>query len=221
MTKDEQLRQIVDCGIVAVLRARQSIDLVEIVRALNAGGIRAVEVTMTVPGALGILAEARRSLGADVMLGVGTVLDAETARAALVAGADFIVSPTLNLEVIRMCRRYDKLVMPGAFTPTEILQAQEAGADVVKVFPAHVLGPAFLKALREPLPQVRLMPTGGIHLKNAGEFIRSGACCLGIGGGLVEPQTLAAGDYRTLSARAREFVEVVQEARPVGWAGTA
>jgi 2-dehydro-3-deoxyphosphogluconate aldolase/(4S)-4-hydroxy-2-oxoglutarate aldolase len=131
----------------------------------------------------------------------------------LLAGAEFVVAPTVNLDVIRLCRRYDKPVMPGAFTPTEILAAWEAGADVVKVFPAEVLGPAFFKALRGPLPQVRLMPTGGVDLTTAADFLKAGACCLGLGGQLVEPKAVAAGDFDRIRDLARRYVEVVHQFR--------
>jgi 2-dehydro-3-deoxyphosphogluconate aldolase/(4S)-4-hydroxy-2-oxoglutarate aldolase len=129
------------------------------------------------------------------------------------AGAEFVVSPATNVEVIRMCRRYDKLVMPGAFTPTEVVTAWEAGADVVKVFPSDVAGPAYLKALRGPLPQIRLMPTGGVNLETAGEFLRAGACALGIGGSLVEPKAVASGDMKRIEQLARQYVEIVRRAR--------
>src|SRR2546426_1306418 len=174
MGKENQLRHMLDCGIVAVVRSPDSGQLVEVARALADGGVTVVEITMTVPNALDVLRQVRQALGDRVLLGAGTVLDAETARAVLLAGAEYIVAPTVNLEVIKLCRRYDKLVMPGAFTPTEILTAWEAGADIVKVFPAEVVGPAFFKALRGPLPHVRLMPTGGgprRALKNAGPKI--------------------------------------------------
>src|SRR5436305_8108419 len=154
------LQRVLDAGIVAVVRAPDPGGLVEVVRALADGGVTVAEVTFTVPGAADVIREARRQLGDRVLLGAGTVLDPETARTALLAGAEFVVAPTVNPDVIRLCRRYDKLVMPGAFTPTEILAAWEAGADVVKVFPADVLGRSFFKAIRGPLPQVKLMPTG-------------------------------------------------------------
>src|SRR5262245_33820875 len=147
MSKETHLRQVLDSGIVAVVRSPDSQQLVEVARALADGGISVVEITMTVPDALDVVRQVRRVLGERLMLGAGTVLDAETARAALLAGAEFLVAPTVNLDVIRLCQRYDRLVMPGAFTPTEILSAWEAGADVVKVFPADVVGPAFFKAM--------------------------------------------------------------------------
>src|SRR6185436_11016888 len=161
MSRESDLRRVLDCGIVAVVRSPDSHQLVEVVRALADGGVTVAEITMTVPNALEVLRQVRHALGDRVLLGAGTVLDPETARAVLLAGAEYIVAPTVNVEVIRLCQRYSKLVMPGAFTPTEILTAWEAGADIVKVFPADVGGPNYLKALRGPLPQVRLMPTGG------------------------------------------------------------
>ncbi len=145
--------------------------------------------------------------------GAGTVLDTETARAALLAGAEYIVSPTLNVDVIRLCRRYDKAIMPGSFTPTEILTAWEAGADVVKVFPADVGGPAYLKAIRGPLPQIRLMPTGGVDLETAHSFLEAGACCLGVGSALVDPKAIAAGDFGRIRDLAAQFAAIVQQFR--------
>src|ERR1043165_1669143 len=191
MAKEDHLNQILDCGIVAVVRSQDSQQLVEVVRALADGGVTVAEITMTVPGALDVVRQVRSALGDRVLLGAGTILDPETARAAILAGAEYIVAPTVNLEVIRLCQRYDKLVMPGAFTPTEILTAWEAGADIVKVFPADVVGPAFFKAMRGPLPQVKLMPTGGGDITTAADFLRGGACCLGVGSQLVEPKAVA------------------------------
>src|SRR5947209_14752705 len=213
MSKEHDLRRVLDCGIVAVVRSPDSDQLVEATRALADGGVTTVEITMTVPFALEVLRDVRRALGDRVLLGAGTVLDPETARAVLLAGAEFIVAPTVNLEVIRLCQRYDKLVMPGAFTPTEVLTAWEAGADVVKVFPAEVLGPAFFKALRGPLPQVRLMPTGGVDLTTAADFLRAGACCLGVGGQLVEPKAIAERNFDRIRDLARQSVAVVKQVR--------
>src|SRR5471032_2720725 len=215
MSKEDQLRQVLDCGLVAVVRSQDSQQLVEVVRALADGGVTVVEITMTVPGALDIIKQVRAALGDRVLLGAGTILDSETARAALLAGAEYLVAPTLNLEVIRLCQRYDKLVMPGAFTPTEVLAAWEAGADIVKVFPADVVGPAFFKALRGPLPQVRLMPTGGVDLKTATEFLKAGAVCLGVGGQLVDPKLVAAGDFAKITALAKQYVEIVRAAKAI------
>jgi 2-dehydro-3-deoxyphosphogluconate aldolase/(4S)-4-hydroxy-2-oxoglutarate aldolase len=213
MSKEADLRRVLDCGVVAVVRCPDAGPLVEVCRALADGGVTVAEITLTVPGALDVVRQVRRELGDRILLGAGTVLDPETARAALLAGAEFVVAPTLNLDVVRLCRRYDKLVMPGAFTPTEILTAWEAGADVVKVFPAEVAGPAFFKALRGPLPQVRLMPTGGVDLRTAGEFLRAGACCLGVGGSLVEPRAVAARDFGRIRELARQYAAAVRQAR--------
>jgi 2-dehydro-3-deoxyphosphogluconate aldolase/(4S)-4-hydroxy-2-oxoglutarate aldolase len=213
MSKESQLRQVLECGIVAVVRSPDSRQLVEVTRALADGGVTVVEITMTVPNALEVVRQVRQALGERVLLGAGTILDPETARAALLAGAEYLVAPTVNLDVIRLCRRYDKLVMPGAFTPTEILSAWEAGADVVKVFPADVVGPAFFKALRGPLPQVRLMPTGGVDLNTAADFLRAGACCLGVGGQLVEPRAVAEGNFDRIRDLARQYVAIVKEVR--------
>jgi 2-dehydro-3-deoxyphosphogluconate aldolase/(4S)-4-hydroxy-2-oxoglutarate aldolase len=213
MSKETQLRQVLDGGIVAVVRSPDGQQLVEVCRALADGGITTVEITMTVPDALDVVRAVRRALGDRLLLGAGTILDPETARAALLAGAEYVVAPTVNLEVIRLCQRYDKLVMPGAFTPTEILSAWEAGADIVKVFPADVLGPPFFKAVRAPLPQVRMMPTGGVDLTTAASFLEAGACCLGIGSQLVEPRAVAERNFDRIRDLAAKYVAVVKEAR--------
>lgn len=213
MSKETDLRRVLDGGLVAVVRSPDSGRLVEACRALADGGVTTVEITMTVPDALEVVRAVRRALGDRVLLGAGTILDPETARAALLAGAEYLVAPTVNLDVIRLCQRYDRLVMPGAFTPTEILAAWEAGADIVKVFPAEVLGPAFFKAVRGPLPQVRLMPTGGVDLTTAANFLQAGACCLGVGSQLVEPKAVAEGNFGRIRDLAAEYVEVVTRTR--------
>src|SRR5947208_5333587 len=213
MSKESDLRRVLDCGVVAVVRSPDGPQLVEVARALADGGIEVVEITMTVPDALEVVRAVRRQLGDRLLLGAGTILDPETARLALLAGAEYLVAPTVNLDVIRLCQRYDKLVMPGAFTPTEILTAWEAGADIVKVFPADVLGPAFFKAMRGPLPQIRLMPTGGVDLNTAADFLKAGACCLGVGSQLVDPKLIAAKDYDQLRDRAAQYVAAVKQAR--------
>jgi 2-dehydro-3-deoxyphosphogluconate aldolase/(4S)-4-hydroxy-2-oxoglutarate aldolase len=213
MSKENQLRHILDSGIVAVVRSPDSQQLVEVVRALADGGVTVVEITMTVPNALDVLRQVRQELSDRVLLGAGTILDPETARAALLAGAEYLVAPTINLDVIRLCQRYSKLVMPGALTPTEILTAWEAGADIVKVFPAEIVGPAFFKAMRGPLPQIRLMPTGGVDLNTAADFLRAGACCLGLGSQLVEPRTVAARDFDRIRSLASQYVSIVKSVR--------
>jgi 2-dehydro-3-deoxyphosphogluconate aldolase / (4S)-4-hydroxy-2-oxoglutarate aldolase len=216
MSRNQYLQQVLDAGIVAVVRAPEPTHLVEVIRALADGGVTVAEVTFTVPNALKVIEQARRELPGNILLGAGTVLDAETARAAILAGAQFIVAPTLNIDVIRMCHRYDKLVMPGAFTPTEILSAWEAGADIVKLFPADNLGPAFVKAVRGPLPQVRLMPTGGVDLQTAADFIKAGACALGVGSQMVDPKAVANRDFPRLRDLARQYVSIVKQAQSCG-----
>src|ERR671930_281712 len=212
MSRESHLRHVLDGGLVAFVRSPDGGKLVEVCRALD-GGVGTVEITMTVPDALDVLRQVRKALGDRVLLGAGTVLDPETARAVLLAGAEYIVAPTVNLDVIRLCQRYDKLVMPGAFSPTEILTAWEAGADIVKVFPADVVGPAFFKALRGPMPQVRLMPTGGVDLSTAADFLRAGACCLGVGSQLVEPRAVAERNFDRIRELARQYVAIVKQAR--------
>jgi len=213
MSRDSTLQRIINGGIVAVVRSETSAALVKVVQSLAEGGVTAAEVTFTVPDAVDVIRQIRRDVGDAVVLGAGTVLDPETARAAILAGAEYIVAPTLNLDVIRLCRRYDKVVMPGAFTPTEVLTAWETGADVVKIFPADVGGPAYLKALRGPLPQVRLMPTGGVDLSTAESFLKAGACCLGVGGALVDPNLIAKGDFARIRDLAAQFAAIVRRAR--------
>jgi 2-dehydro-3-deoxyphosphogluconate aldolase / (4S)-4-hydroxy-2-oxoglutarate aldolase len=213
MSRDSTLQRIINGGIVAVVRSETSAALVKVVQSLAVGGVTAAEVTFTVPDAVDVIRQIRRDVGDAVVLGAGTVLDPETARAAILAGAEYIVAPTLNLDVIRLCRRYDKVVMPGAFTPTEVLTAWENGADVVKIFPADVGGPAYLKALRGPLPQIRLMPTGGVDLSTAESFLKAGACCLGVGGALVDPNAIAKGDFARIRDLAAQFAAIVRRAR--------
>jgi 2-dehydro-3-deoxyphosphogluconate aldolase/(4S)-4-hydroxy-2-oxoglutarate aldolase len=213
MSKETQLQQVLECGIVAVVRSPDSQQLVDVARALADGGVHVVEITLSVPEALTVVRQVRQALGERVLLGAGTVLDAATARAAILAGAEYIVAPTLNLEVVQLCQRYSKLVMPGCFTPTEILTAWEAGADIVKVFPADVVGPAFFKAMRGPLPQIRLMPTGGVDLTTVADFLRAGACCVGVGGQLVEPRAVAEGNFERIRDLARQYRAQVQQVR--------
>lgn len=213
MSKPNDLRRVLDGGIVAVIRAESGDLLVDVAEALLAGGVEVMEVTFTVPNAIQVLERVAERIGPRILLGAGTVLDPETARAAILAGAQFIVAPSINLETIRLCRRYDKLVMPGALTPTEVVTAWEAGADIVKVFPCDFFGPRYLSALRAPLPQVRLMPTGGVNLETATEFLRQGACALGIGGSLVEPKAVQSGDLKRIESLARQYVQLVTEFR--------
>ena len=213
MSRQSDLKRVLDGGLVAILRAASGEQLVNVAKALLDGGIDVIEVTFTVPGALEILSAVRKALGEKILLGAGTVLDPETARAALLAGAEFIVSPTVNPEVIRLCNRYDKLAMPGAFTPTEILTAWESGADIVKVFPSDVLGPGYLSALRGPFPQIRLMPTGGVNLKSLRDFMTAGACAVGLGSSLVEKEAVQKGDMERIRTLASQYVELMRSIR--------
>jgi 2-dehydro-3-deoxyphosphogluconate aldolase/(4S)-4-hydroxy-2-oxoglutarate aldolase len=213
MNRAAAVARMIEGGIVAVVRSPDPTELVAVIEALAEGGVTTAEVTFTVPEALKVIHAARARLGASVLLGAGTVLDPETARAAILAGAQFLVAPTLNLDVIRLAHRYDVAILPGAFTPTEILTAWEAGADIVKVFPAEMGGPAFFKAIRGPLPQVRLMPTGGVDLTTAAAFLKAGACCLGVGSNLVDPKAIAARDFDRLRILAQQYAEAVRQAR--------
>ena len=213
MSKDQDLARLLKTGIVAVLRANEGGLLVDAAEALLAGGVDTVEVTFTVPRAPRVLEQVADRLGDRVLLGAGTVLDPETARIAILSGARFVVSPVVALPVVRMCRRYSRLALPGALTPSEVLAAWEAGADIVKVFPSELTGPGYLKALTGPLPQVRLMPTGGVNLDTAAAYLQAGACALGIGGSLVDPQALEAGDMRRIESLARQYVEIVRDTR--------
>jgi 2-dehydro-3-deoxyphosphogluconate aldolase/(4S)-4-hydroxy-2-oxoglutarate aldolase len=212
-TADQNLQRVLDRTIVAVIRAESPDLLVDVAEALLAGGVEVMEVTFTVPRAARVIEQVAEKLGSRILLGAGTVLDPETARAAFLAGAEFIVSPTVNGEVIQMCRRYSKLCMPGAFTPTEVITAWQAGADIVKVFPSDLVGPKYLKLLHGPLPHIRLMPTGGVNLDTAAEFLAAGACALGVGSSLVDQKALAAGDLKKIESLAKQFVAKVAEYR--------
>jgi len=213
MSRQTDLQRILDRGLVAIIRAPSGEQLVNVASALLEGGVDVIEVTFTVPGVLDIIRDVRRELGDRILLGAGTVLDTESARAAILAGAEFIVTPTVNPEVITLCNRYDKVVMPGGFTPTEVLTAWEAGADIVKVFPADSVGPAHLKALKGPFPQIRLLPTGGVNLRTIGDFVAAGACAVGLGSALVEKDAVARGDMARIRDLAGQYVAAMQQAR--------
>lgn len=213
MSAHADLQRVLDGGIVAILRAPSGELLVDVAEALHAGGIDVIEITFTVPRALEIVSALRDKLGDRVLIGAGTVLDAETARAAMLAGAEFIVTPVVSRPVIEACRRYDKLVMSGAFTPTEILTAWEAGSDIVKVFPADVGGPPYLKAIHGPLPHVRLLPTGGVNLKTLPDFVKAGASAVGLGTSLVEKEALQNSDMERIRSLAGQFLAAMRAAR--------
>jgi 2-dehydro-3-deoxyphosphogluconate aldolase/(4S)-4-hydroxy-2-oxoglutarate aldolase len=208
MKKSEVLRQIKEVGLLPVLRANSLEEATAIAHAIEAGGITALEVTMTVPGAVELIQTLVRNSGDRLLIGAGTVLDPETARACILAGAAFIVSPSLNLKTIEMCHRYSVAVMPGALT------AWEAGADVVKVFPCSALGGAkYLKALKAPLPQVELIPTGGVSISTAKEFLEAGAFALGAGSDLVNAKAIALGTPEVITEKARQYRALIQEFR--------
>jgi 2-dehydro-3-deoxyphosphogluconate aldolase / (4S)-4-hydroxy-2-oxoglutarate aldolase len=200
-------------GIVAVIRIKEPHRLRAVVDALAEGGLTALEVTMTVPGAVELIAELAPTMPAGFLLGAGTVTDPETAHRVIDAGASFVVSPVFRPAVIAACHAHEVAVMPGCFSPTEILDAWDAGADLVKVFPATALGPGYLKDIRGPLPHVKLMPTGGVTLDNAGDWIRAGAVAVGVGSALTDARAIAAGDYATLRANAERIVANVRAAQ--------
>jgi 2-dehydro-3-deoxyphosphogluconate aldolase/(4S)-4-hydroxy-2-oxoglutarate aldolase len=213
-SKQEVLKSLKEIGVVAVIRADNPADLIEVGRALDEGGVKHIEITMTVPGALGVIEKAVSTLkDLNVCIGAGTILDAETARLAILAGAGYIVSPVFRPAVVDMCKRYSVAVMPGAMTPTEALDAWEAGADVVKIFPAGVGGPQFFKDLKGPLPHVEIMPTGAVNFQTGPQFIKAGACAIGVGGELAGKPLIAARDFAKITQNAREFVRLVKEAR--------
>ena len=212
MSAHDNLTRMMDNGIVAVIRAESGELLADVAEALLAGGVDVMEVTFTVPNNSSIK-EVKRRIGDKVLLGAGTVLDTETARSAILAGAEFIVSPSTDVEVIKLCRRYDTVVTPGIFTPTEAVTAWEAGADILKVFPADIGGPAHLKALRGPLPQCRFMPTGGVDLSTAADFLRAGAVALGVGGALVSQAAVDKRDFASIEELAQQYVQIVKDTR--------
>ena len=213
MTKLEQMRRIEACGIVAIIRANSANELIDAAAAIHAGGVDVIEVTMTTPNALQVISDVSSAYGDSVLVGAGSVLDAETARAVMLAGAEFIVSPVTKMDVIEICNRYGKVVIPGAFTPTEILAAWEAGADYVKVFPSSGVGSTYIKDVKAPLPHIPLVPTGGINVENAAEFISAGSTALGVGSALVNNQLIEARRFDSLTERAKKLSAEVQRAR--------
>ncbi len=213
MTRVDKLNLIRRTGVIAVMRANNPDQLIAAADAIKKGGVRVIEVTMTTPDALGVIAAATKRDEDEVLFGAGTVLDAETARAAILAGAGFIVAPTLKLEMVALCNRYSIPVAPGCYTPTEMLTAWEAGADLIKLFPADVGGPDMVKSILAPLPQLEIVPVGGVNLDTAAEFIRKGVAALGIGSSLVNQKLLDAGDMAELTRRARAFIEEVRKVR--------
>ncbi len=203
-----------DIGIVPVVRTSSAESAIKAIEAIHRGGVRAAEITMTVPGALRALEKVADQFGDKIVLGAGTVLDPETARSCMLAGAEFFVTPSLRVSVIEMAKRYSKVICPGALTPTEVITAWEAGADVVKIFPAgNVGGPKYIKALKGPFPQVEMIPTGGVNLETAGEFLKAGACAVAVGGELVDAVSIKEGRFDVIEERAKQYLAVIAKAR--------
>jgi 2-dehydro-3-deoxyphosphogluconate aldolase/(4S)-4-hydroxy-2-oxoglutarate aldolase len=210
MNKADVIKQIREIGIIPVVRATTTEEAMRAIDAIREGGISVLEITMTVPNAFSVIEQVTARFGSDALVGAGTVLDAEDAKSCIASGAQFIVSPALNLDTIAYCREQDVTVMPGALTPTEVVQAWNAGADFVKIFPAGAVGgPSYLKALKAPLPQIELVPTGGVSLKTAADFIKAGAAALGVGTDLVDVKA----ESSLITERAKQFIDIIREAR--------
>lgn len=212
MEKGQVISKICASGLVAVVRAERKDDAIKITEACIAGGVVAVEMTFTVPGAHEIISElAKRYSPEEILVGAGTVLDPETARMAILSGAQYVVAPCLNVKTVKMCNRYAVPIMPGAMTIKEVVEGMEAGADIVKVFPGEMMGPAFVKAIKGPLPHARLMPTGGVDVSNVGDWIKAGCVAVGVGGNLTG--SAKNGDYQSITTKAKQFVEAIKLAR--------
>lgn len=213
MNKNGIVQQIESTGVVAIIRASGSEQLIDVVEALRSGGITCIEVTMTTPNALEVIRNARQACGDSAAIGVGTVLDAPTANAAILAGAQFVVAPIIDLATVELCRREGVPVFPGAMTPTEIVRAWQAGADMVKVFPTTSLGATFIRDLRGPFPQIKFIPTGGVTLETVADFIKAGSTAVGVGSSLVTKAALKNRDFASIKATAEEFLKRVRAAR--------
>ena len=214
MTRQQILSFITDIGIVPVVRTATAEGAIKAIEAIYRGGVRAAEITMTVPGAIRALEKVADQFGDKIVLGAGTVLDPETARACMLAGAEFFVTPSLKLSTIQMVKRYSKVICPGALTPTEVVTAWDAGADIVKIFPCgNVGGPKYIKALRGPFPHIEMIPTGGVNLETAGEFLKAGACAVAVGGELVDAKTIKEGRFDIIEERTRQYLAVIAKAR--------
>lgn len=214
MEKREVFNRMVSEGLIPVIRVASAAEAIDVADAIKEGGVTVIEITMSVPGALDTIKELTKKYKDDIIMGAGTILDPETGRAALLAGAQFLVTPTLNLDLIQLAHRYSAVIVPGAMTPTEILTAWNAGADMVKVFPAAQLGgPEYIKALRGPLPQILYVPTGGVNLQNAGAFIKAGATALGAGGELVDKKAVKEKKFNVITENTRAFLKAIKEAR--------
>jgi 2-dehydro-3-deoxyphosphogluconate aldolase/(4S)-4-hydroxy-2-oxoglutarate aldolase len=214
MTRDAILATILEVGIVPVIRTESAQGAIQAIDAIFRGGIRVAEITMTVPGAIRALEKVADKFGDRILLGAGTVLDPETARACMLAGAQFIVTPSLNPATIEIAKRYSKVITPGALTPTEVVAAWQAGGDIIKVFPCSAVGGAkYIKALRAPFPQIEMIPTGGVNLETVGDFLKAGACAVAVGGELIDGANIRAGHYELFEERAKRFLEVIKKTR--------
>ncbi len=214
MNSREILSFITEAGIVPVVRTSSAEAAIQSVEALYAGGVRAAEITMTVPGAIRALEKVADRFGTRLMLGAGTVLDPETARSCMLAGAEFFVTPSLRVSTIEMVKRYSKVICPGALTPTEVLTAWEAGGDIIKIFPCgNVGGPKYIKALKGPFPQIEMIPTGGVNLETTGDFLKAGACAVAVGGELVDAKSVKEGRFDIIEERARQYLAAIAKAR--------
>jgi 2-dehydro-3-deoxyphosphogluconate aldolase/(4S)-4-hydroxy-2-oxoglutarate aldolase len=213
MSREEIVKSLVDCGAVAVIRLADSSKLIKVAEALYKGGVSGIEITMTVPDAIKVIEEAAKSIGDYMNVGVGSVLNSETAQKAIDAGAKYVVSPVFKKEIIETAHKNGVPAMPGAFTPTEIQNAYEAGADVVKVFPADVVGMAFFKGVLAPMPHLKLMPTGGVSLTNAGDWLKAGACAVGVGSALLDKKAIADGNYDVLTENAKILKASIDKVR--------
>ena len=214
MTHKQILNGILEVGVVPVVRTSSAESAIRAIQAVYNGGIRAAEITMTVPGAIKALEKLADEFGDRIILGAGTVLDPETCRACMLAGAQFFVTPNLRLSTIEMAKRYSKVIVPGSLTPTEVVTAWEAGADAVKIFPASAMGGAkYIKALKAPFPHIQMIPTGGVNLETAADFLKAGACAVAVGGELIDEKTIQEGKYEVFEERARQYVEIVRKTR--------
>jgi 2-dehydro-3-deoxyphosphogluconate aldolase/(4S)-4-hydroxy-2-oxoglutarate aldolase len=213
-SKEKALGKIREVGLVPIVRAPSAEDALLAAEAIVSGNIGILEITMTVPNAIQVIEKVANKFGDKLLLGAGTILDTETGRAALLAGAEFIVTPALNLQVIELARRYGKAIMPGALTPTEVVTAWQAGADIVKIFPCGPVGGAkYIKALKGPFPQIEMIPTGGVNLETTPDFIKAGAAAVAVGGELVDLKSLREGKFDGITATARLYLEAVRAAR--------
>lgn len=211
--KYQIMKELYETGIIAVIRADESDTLIQIAEALIEGGVKFIEFTMTIPNAMEIIRESTIKLERECFIGAGTVLDSETARIAILAGAQYVVGPAFNEDMVKLCNSYGIMVMPGAYTPTEVLHAWSSGADIVKIFPADLGGPMIFKDLKGPFPQIKILPTGGVNFETAADFIKNGAFAVGVGGALVDKSLIESGNFKQITENAKRFIDIVKNAR--------